>query len=400
MQDNSEHFETNAIRTQVTRSGEREHSAPIYATSSFVFNDAEHARALFANEQEGNIYSRYSNPNNDEFVQKMCLLEGTEDGIALASGMAAMFLSMASFLKAGDHVLACRSLFGSTHQIITQVFPRWGISHTYVDIDKPDSWETAVQDNTKVLFIETPSNPALDIIDLEWAGKLAKKHELLYIVDNCFATPYLQTPVQFGADVVTHSATKFIDGQGRTIGGIVLGTKAAIEEVRFMARHTGPALSPFNGWILSKSLETLSIRMEKHCDNALKLAQYLEKHEEVSFVKYPFLPSHPQYDLAKKQMRLGGGLVSFEVKGGVNRGRDFLNALQMISFTANLGDTRTIATHPASTTHSKLSDEERMAVGISPGLIRISTGLEHIDDIIADIEQAIRASVPATQIQG
>ncbi len=396
MKNTSENFETNAIRTQITRSGEREHSAPIYATSSFVFDDAEHARALFSNEQEGNIYSRYSNPNNDEFVQKMCLLEGTEDGIALASGMAAMFLSMASFLKSGDHVLACRSLFGSTHQIITQVFPRWGISHTYVDIDKPESWEAAIQDNTKILFIETPSNPALDIIDLEWAGKLAKKHDLLYVVDNCFATPYLQTPTQFGADVVTHSATKFIDGQGRTIGGIVLGSKAAIEEVRFMARHTGPAMSPFNGWILSKSLETLSIRMEKHCDNALKLAQYLEDNSEVSFVKYPFLPSHPQYELAKKQMRLGGGLVSFEIKGGINRGRDFLNALQMISFTANLGDTRTIATHPASTTHSKLSDEERMAVGISPGLIRVSTGLEHIDDIIADITQAIEASMPVS----
>lgn len=400
MKNNSENFETNAIRTQITRSGEREHSAPIYATSSFVFDDAEHARALFSNEQEGNIYSRYSNPNNDEFVQKMCLLEGTEDGIALASGMAAMFLSMASFLKAGDHVLACRSLFGSTHQIITQVFPRWGISYTYVDIDKTESWEAAIQDNTKILFIETPSNPALDIIDLEWAGKLAKKHDLLYVVDNCFATPYLQTPAKFGADVVTHSATKFIDGQGRTIGGIVLGSKAAIEEVRFMARHTGPAMSPFNGWILSKSLETLSIRMEKHCENALKLAQYLENHREVSFVKYPFLPSHPQHELAKKQMRLGGGLVSFEIKGGINRGRDFLNALQMISFTANLGDTRTIATHPASTTHSKLSDEERMVVGISPGLIRVSTGLEHINDIIADIEQAIQASIPVAQAQG
>lgn len=394
MKNNSENFETNAIRTQINRTGEREHSAPIYATSSFVFDDAEHARALFSNEQEGNIYSRYSNPNNDEFVEKMCLLEGTEDGMALASGMSAMFLSMASFLKSGDHVLACRSLFGSTHQIITQIFPRWGITHTYVDVDKTDTWEAAIQENTKTLFIETPSNPALDIIDLEWAGKLAKKHNLLYVVDNCFTTPYLQNPAKYGADLVTHSATKFIDGQGRTIGGIILGTKEAIEEVRFMARHTGPALSPFNAWVLSKSLETLAVRMDKHCDNALKLAEYLETQEEVSFVKYPFLPSHPQYELAKKQMRAGGGMVSFEVKGGISQGKDFLDALKMISFTSNLGDTRTIATHPASTTHSKLSDEERAAVGISPGLIRISVGLEHIDDIIADIAQAIAASVP------
>lgn len=391
----SEHFETNAIRTQVNRSGEREHAVPIFATSSFVFDDAEHARSLFANEQSGNIYSRYSNPNTDEFVKKMCLLEGTEDGMALASGMAAMFLSMASFLKSGDHILASRSLFGSTHQIITQIFPRWGITHTYVDIEKTETWEAAIQENTKLLFLETPSNPALDIIDLEWAGNLAKKHGLLYVVDNCFTTPYLQNPAEYGADVVTHSATKFIDGQGRTIGGIVLGTKSAIEEVRFMARHTGPALSPFNGWILSKSLETLSIRMEKHCENAHKLAEYLEANQAVSFVKYPFLPSHPQYELAKKQMRLGGGLVSFEVKGGIEQGRNFLNALQMVSFTANLGDTRTIATHPASTTHSKLTDEERRQVGITPGLIRISVGLEHIDDIIADIAQAIDASIPA-----
>ncbi len=392
MQKKYNNFETNAIRAQMGRSDEREHSVPIFATSSFVFEDAEHARALFTNEAEGNIYSRYSNPNNDELIEKMCLLEGTEDGIATASGMSAMFLSMASFLQSGDHVLASRSLFGSTHQIVTQVFPRWGISHTYVDIDKPETWESAIQENTKILFIETPSNPALDIIDLEWAGKLSKSHNLIFVVDNCFTTPYLQNPAKFGADVVTHSATKFIDGQGRTLGGMVLGSKEMMKEVRFMARHTGPALSPFNGWILSKSLETLAVRMEKHCENALKLAEYLEGNSEVNFVKYPFLPSHPQYQLAKKQMRLGGGIVSFEINGGIEQGRNFLNALQMISFTANLGDTRTIATHPASTTHSKLSDEEKHAVGITNGLIRISVGLESMEDILADIEQAIEKS--------
>ncbi len=388
----SDKFETNAIRTQVSRSEENEHAVPIYATSSFVFDDAEHARALFADEQEGNIYTRFSNPNNDEFVKKMCLLECTEDGIATASGMAAMFSSMAAFLNAGDHLLASRSLFGSTHQIITKIFPRWNIEHTYVPIDQPDEWEKNIRPNTKLIFIETPSNPALDLIDMEWLSSLAKKHGILLIVDNCFATPYLQNPARFGADIVTHSATKFIDGQGRTIGGCVLGTKELIQTVRGFARHTGPALSPFNSWILSKSLETLAVRMEKHCANAFQLADWLQSHSEVNWVKYPFLPSHSQYELAKKQMRFGGGLVTFEVKGGLQRGRSFLNNLQMCSLTANLGDTRTIATHPASTTHSKLSDPEREAVGISPGMVRISVGLEHMDDIKKDIDQALQAS--------
>ena len=385
-------FETQAIRTQSPTTDEREHSVPLYLTSSFVFEDAEQARSLFANEVQGNIYTRFSNPNNDEFIQKMCLLEHTEDGMAMASGMAAMFVSLAAFLKSGDHVVASRSLFGSTHQILTQLFPRWNISYTYVPVNDPDAWERAIQPNTKMLFAETPSNPALDLIDLELLGKLAHDRGLLLNVDNCFCTPYLQNPADFGAHLVTHSATKFIDGQGRTIGGAILGTKEVIEEVRFFARHTGPAMSPFNGWVLSKSLETLAVRMDRHCEQALKLAQFLEENSEVNFVKYPFLPSHPQYALAKKQMRFGGGIVSFEAKGGLERGRKFLNALKMLSFTANLGDTRSIATHPASTTHSKLSPEDQLAVGITPGLIRISVGLEHLQDIIQDIDQALKAS--------
>ena len=385
-------FETQAIRTQSSTTTEREHSVPLYLTSSFVFEDAEQARSLFANEVQGNIYTRFSNPNNDEFIRKMCLLENAEDGMATASGMAAMFVSMAAFLKSGDHVVASRSLFGSTHQIITQLFPRWNISHTYVPINEPDAWEKAIQPNTKMLFAETPSNPALDLIDLERLGKLAADRGLILNVDNCFCTPYLQNPANFGAHLITHSATKFIDGQGRTIGGVILGKKDVIEEVRFFARHTGPAMSPFNGWVLSKSLETLPVRMDRHCDNALRLAQFLEENTEVNFVKYPFLPSHPQYELAKKQMRLGGGVVSFEVKGGLERGKKFLNALKMISFTANLGDTRSIATHPASTTHSKLAPEDQMNVGITPGLIRVSVGLEHIDDIVNDISQALQSS--------
>lgn len=386
------HFETNAIRQQTTRSAQREHSVPIYATSSFVFEDAEQARAMFANEIEGNIYSRFSNPNNDEFIDKLCLLEGAEAGIATASGMAAMFISIASFLKSGDHVLASRSLFGSTHQIMTQLLPRWNISHTYVSINEPEGWEAQIQPNTKMIFVETPSNPGLDLLDLEWLGNLADKHKLILNVDNCFATPYLQNPLQFGAHIVTHSATKFIDGQGRALGGAILGSQELIKEIKFMARHTGPAMSPFNGWILSKSLETLAVRMDRHCQNALALATELEQHEEVIRVKYPFLPSHPQHALAQKQMRLGGGLFTFELKGGIERGRRFLDSLEMLSLTANLGDTRTICTHPASTTHSKLSDEERAAVGITPGLIRVSVGLEHVEDVMADLMQAIERS--------
>lgn len=385
-------FETDAVRAQSDRTSFREHSVPLYLTSSFVFEDAEQARALFADEIPGNIYTRFSNPNNTEFIQKLCLLEGTEDGIATASGMAAMYISMASLLKSGDHVLASRSVFGSTHQILNVIFPKVNIAHTYADIDDPASWESKIQPNTKMIFVETPSNPALDIIDLEWLGKLANKHNLILNVDNCFATPYLQNPARWGAHLVTHSATKFIDGQGRVIGGAVVGKKELIKEIRFFARHTGPSMSPFNAWVLSKSLETLAVRMERHCQNALELANYLQSHSDVLKVKYPFLASHPQHSLAKKQMKLGGGIVTFEIKGGIDRGRKFLNSLRMLSHSANLGDTRSIATHPASTTHSKLTEAERMAVGITPGLIRISVGLENIQDIITDVEQAISNS--------
>ncbi len=385
-------FETDAIREQTERTNFREHSVSLYLTSSFVFEDAEQARALFADEVPGNIYTRFSNPNNSELINKLCLLEGTEDGIATASGMAAMYCSMAALLKAGDHLLASRSVFGSTHQILNTLFPRFNISHTYVDLNDPSTWESKILPNTKMIFVETPSNPALDIIDLEWLGKLANKHKLILNVDNCFATPYLQNPAKWGAHLVTHSATKFIDGQGRVIGGAILGKKDLIKEIRFFARHTGPSMSPFNAWVLSKSLETLAVRMDRHCENANSVAKHLQSHSQLEYVKYPFLLSHPQFELAKKQMRLGGGVVTFEVKGGIERGRKFLNSLKMLSHSANLGDTRTIATHPASTTHSKLSEAERLAVGITPGLIRVSVGLENINDIIADIDHALLAS--------
>lgn len=380
---------TKAIRTQTRRTEQREHSTPLFMTSSFIFDSAEHARAMFAQEVEGNIYSRYSNPNTDEFIAKICEMEGAESGISTSSGMAAVFSSLASLLDQGDHLLACRSLFGSSHQILNTIFPRWGISYSYGDIDNPENWEDLIQDNTRVMFLETPSNPGLDLIDLEWACSLAKKHKLITIVDNCFATPYLQKPMAYGADIVVHSATKFIDGQGRGIGGVIVGKSRYIDEMEMFTRHTGPALSPFNAWLFSKSLETLPVRMDKHSSNALQLAEFLENHTRVEWVKYPFLRSHPQYELAKKQMKAGGGVVSFNIKGGYEKAKTFLDKLEMLSLSANLGDTRTIATHPASTTHSKLTDEERAAVNITPGLVRIAVGLEDIEDIIADVDQAL-----------
>lgn len=383
------HLESHLIRTQTPASNHREHASSIYMTSSFTFENAEHARAMFAKEVDGSIYTRYSNPNVDEFIQKMCILEGADSGVALASGMSAIFTALASLLNSGDHVLAARNVFGSTNQILTNIMPRWEISHSYADLTAPDEWEALVQPNTQVVVLETPSNPALDIIDLEWMGKFCRKHDLILIVDNVFATPYLQNPIKYGANIVMHSTTKFIDGQGRAIGGVLVGEWQLIDEIRFFARHSGPCLSPFNAWLFSKSLETLPVRMERHCENALTLAKWLEDHPAVNFVKYPHLPSHPQYEIAKRQMRLGGGVVTFEIQGGIEQGQRFLDALQMCSLSANLGDSRTIATHPASTTHSSLTEEQRQAVGITPGLIRISVGLEHINDIQADIAQAL-----------
>jgi len=382
-------FETDAIRTQVNRGAEREHSVPLFMTSSYIFESAEQARALFASEIEGNVYSRYSNPNTDEFIAKMCRLEKAESGVTTASGMSAVFTSIAALLDSGDHIVASRSLFGSTVQVLDKILPKWKITHSFIDLDQPESWEDAVQPNSKMLFLETPSNPGLDLIDLEAARQFAKKHNLIINVDNCFATPYLQQPMDYGADLVIHSATKFIDGQGRAIGGIIVGKERYVEEIRFFARHTGPALSPFNAWLFSKSLETLPVRMERHCDNAEDLARRLQEHRQVNWVKYPFLESHPQYELAKKQMKRGGGVVSFEIKGGYEKAKNFLDRLNMLSRSANLGDTRTIATHPASTTHSKLTDEERAKVGITPGMVRIAVGLESVEDIIGDVEQAL-----------
>lgn len=386
------HKSTQAIRKQTGRSQYREHTSPIYLTSSFTFENAEQARAMFADEIEGNIYSRFTNPSVSELIDKMTALENTADGFAFASGMAAVFTAFGALLQSGDHVIASRALFGSTHQILTKLLPRWQITHTLVDPDKPETWEAAIRDNTKMFFIETPSNPGLDIVDLEFAANLKQKYNLILNVDNTFCTPLLQNPVDFGADLITHSATKFLDGQGRVLGGLIMGDKDIIAEIRFFARQTGPSLSAFNAWILSKSLETLEVRMDKHCQNALDLAQTLERHSALEKVRYPFLPTHPQYQLAKKQMNQGGSIVTFVVKGGYQKAFDFMNALQNTSLTANLGDTRTIVTHPASTTHSGLTEDERQLAGINQGLIRISVGLEHIDDIKEDIIQALEKS--------
>jgi O-succinylhomoserine sulfhydrylase len=385
------HFETEAIRTQDQRSQNREHSVPVYLTSSFIFDDAEQARALFADEVPGNIYTRFSNPNNTELVSKICRLEGAEDGLACASGMSAIFTTLGALLRSGDHVLASRALFGSSHQILNQILPKWGITTTYVDLRSSDGWAEAVRPETRLVLVETPSNPGLDLVDLEWLAGFCRERQLVSVVDNCFATPYLQQPIAYGLDLVTHSATKFIDGQGRAIGGLIAGRSDLIRDIRFFARHTGPSLSPFNAWVFSKSLETLAVRMDRHCDNAHRLAIWLEARPEVERVIYPFLDSHPQVDLARRQMRLGGGVVSFILRGGHDAGRSFLDSLEMLSHTANLGDARTTATHPASTTHSKLSEADRQSVGILPGLIRISAGLEHFDDIVMDIDQALTA---------
>lgn len=386
---NEKQFETEAIRTQLERTGVLEHTSPIYLTSSFVFEDAEDMRASFAEEKERNIYSRFTNPNTSEFVDKICKMEGAEAGYAFATGMSAVFSTFAALLKSGDHIVSARSIFGSTHSLFTKYLPKWQITTSYFNSNEPETIESFITPNTKILYAESPTNPAIDVIDLEILGNIAKKHNLILIIDNCFATPYLQQPIKFGAHLVIHSATKLIDGQGRVLGGVTVGNANLIREIYLFSRNTGPALSPFNAWMLSKSLETLAVRVDKHCENAMKVAEFLENHPQVNWVKYPFMKSHPQYEVAKKQMKLGGNIVAFEVKGGIEAGRKFLNAIKMCSLSANLGDTRTIVTHPASTTHHSLAEADRLIVNITDGLVRISVGLEHVDDIIQDLQQAL-----------
>ncbi|HEX5669531.1 MAG TPA: aminotransferase class I/II-fold pyridoxal phosphate-dependent enzyme [Chitinophagaceae bacterium] len=385
-----QHKETKAVRIQSKKTAQKEHSTPLFLTSSFTYDSAEDMAEAFADDSlDVNIYSRFSNPTTDEFIEKIAALEGAEDGVATATGMAAVFGTFMTFLSQGDHIVSSSAVFGSTHTIITKYLPKWGISYSYFNMNKPEEIESLMRPETKLLYVETPSNPGLDIIDLEFLNKICKKHKVLLVVDNCFATPAVQQPIQFGADLVIHSATKFIDGQGRVLGGVVVGREELIKPIYLFIRNTGPSMSPFNAWVLTKSIETLHIRMDRHASSAMTIAQKLEGHPALSMVKYPFLPTHPQYEIAKKMMSNGGGIVTFDLKGGIEAGRKFLNALQMLSMTNNLGDSRTIASHPASTTHSKLTEAERQAVGITPGLVRLSVGLEHPDDILEDILQAL-----------
>ena len=386
--------QTKSIRIQTKRSQYREHSTPLYLTSSFCFDDAEQGKAIFDESLEGNIYTRFSNPSVQEFVDKVCMLENCEEGIATSTGMAAVFAGFAAHLKSGDHVVSSRALFGSAHQILTQILAKWGITHTYIDATAPESeWESAILPNTKMIYLETPSNPSLELVDMAMIGKLTKKHNLIYYVDNCFATPIIHTPTDYGANLIVHSATKFMDGQGRVLGGIITGTKELIAPIRFFCRHTGPSMSPFNAWVLSKSLETLEIRMARHCGNALKLAKAFEKMDGIINVKYPHLPSHPQYALAKSQMNAGGAMVTFELEGGFERVNKFTQLVKIASNSSNLGDSRTIITNPNTTTHSKLPKEDKAKLGITEGLIRCSVGLEDISDLIADFKQAAKKSL-------
>lgn len=385
----SHRLETKVIRTQMERSQFMEHSSPLYITSSFVFEDAEEMRAAFAEEKERNIYSRFTNPNTSELVEKVADMEGAEDGVSFATGMGAVFGTFAALLNSGDHIVSARAVFGSTHTLFTKFLPKWNIEASYFNVEKIDTIETLIQPNTKIIYAESPTNPGVAILDLAYLGKVAKKHNLILVIDNCFATPYLQQPIKFGADIVIHSATKLIDGQGRVLGGVTVGRKDLIREIYLFARNTGSALSPFNAWVLSKSMETLPVRVDRHCQTALTIATFLEGHPKVNWVKYPFLKSHPQYALAKKQMSQGGSIISFEVKGGLVAGQRFFDSVKLLSLSSNLGDSRTIVTHPASTTHSKLIEEDRLVVGITDGMVRLSIGLEHFEDIKNDLSQAL-----------
>ena len=385
----SQRLETKAIRTQMERSQYMEHSTPLHLTSSFVFEDAEEMRAAFAEEKERNIYSRFTNPNTSELVEKVADMEGAEDGVSFATGMGAVFGTFAALLNSGDHIVSARAVFGSTHTLFTKFLPKWNIETTYFDVEAIETIEDLIQPTTKIIYAESPTNPGVAILDLAFLGQVAKKHNLILVIDNCFATPYLQQPIKFGADIVIHSATKLIDGQGRVLGGVTVGRKDLIREIYLFARNTGSALSPFNAWVLSKSVETLPVRVDRHCQTALTIAEFLENHPKVNRVKYPFLKSHPQYALAKKQMSQGGSIIAFEVKGGLVAGQRFFDSIKLLSLSSNLGDSRTIVTHPASTTHSKLVEADRLAVGITDGMVRLSIGLEHFEDIKNDLAQAL-----------
>lgn len=383
------HDETLAIRSGIDRSQFGEHSEALYLTSSFVFDSAAQAAARFSNAEPGNIYARFTNPTVTAFQERLALLEGAEFCVATASGMSAILACAMGLLSAGDHIVASQSLFGATVQLFNNILARFGIETSYVSLTSPEAWQAAVKPNTKLFFVETPSNPLTEIADIETIAGIAHANGALLAVDNCFCTPILQKPLQLGADIVIHSATKYLDGQGRVLGGAVLGRKDVLEPVYGFLRTAGPTLSAFNAWIFLKGLETLNLRMQAHCSHALQVARWLEAHPAVARVYYPGLESHPQYALAQKQQSAGGGIVTFDVKGGKDAAWRVIDSARLLSVTANLGDAKTTITHPATTTHGRISAEARAAAGITDGMLRIAVGLESPLDIIADLQRGL-----------
>lgn len=379
-------FDTLAVRAGQVRTAENEHGEALFLTSSYVFNSAAEAAARFSGERVGNVYSRYTNPTVRTFEQRLSALEQAASCAATASGMAAIYATCIAHLQAGDHVLVSRNIFGATNVLFEKFLRKFNIQISYVDLLDIQAWENGIQPNTRMLYLESPSNPLNEVADIQALAKLSQQQQALLVVDNCFCTPALQRPLSLGADIVIHSATKYIDGQGRCLGGAVLGSNELIEPVIGVLRSAGPSMSPFNAWVFSKGLETLNLRMKAHCENALNLALWLEQQEKVNAVHYCGLPSHPQYELAKRQQKGGGGVLAFVVEGGQQAAWQLIDATRMISITANLGDAKTTITHPATTTHGRLSPEERLQSGISDGLIRIAVGLESLADIQADLQ--------------
>lgn len=385
------HPETLGVRAGSAHSEFGENSEAIFLTSSFVFDSAAQAAARFGGQEPGNIYSRFTNPTVTMFQDKLAALEGAEFCVATSSGMSAILACVMGICSAGDHVVASRSIFGTTVQLFGNILKRWGLEVTFVSLTDEAEWASAVQPNTKLFFVETPSNPLTEVCDISLLAALAHQSGALLAVDNCFCSPALQKPIALGADIIIHSATKYIDGQGRCLGGAVLGKKEVMEPVYGFLRTAGPTMSAFNAWVFLKGLETLSLRMEAHSRNALALAQWLESQPQVARVYYPGLPSHPQHALAMQQQKTGGGIVSFDLKGGKEAAWKLIDSTRMLSITANLGDAKSTITHPATTTHSRVTPEARAAAGIGDGLVRVAAGLEHIDDITADLERGLYA---------
>ncbi len=385
MKNKNKNFETDAVRAGIERSQFGEHSEGLFLTSSFVFKNAQEAAKRFSGEEPGNVYSRFTNPTVKAFEERLASLEGAEQCIATSSGMSAILATFMALCKPGDHVVVSKSIFGTSVQLFNNFLAKWGLNISFVDLPDLNAWEAATTKNTKFYFLETPSNPLTEIVDLKKLSQLAKSKKVKLIVDNCFCTPALQKPIDHGADIIIHSATKYLDGQGRCLGGAVLGKKRLMNEIYTFLRNSGVTLSPFNAWVFLKGLETLKIRMDQQSDNAIKLATYLEKNKNISKVYYPGLKSHPQYSTALVQQSTGGAVLSFVVKGGQKAAWQVINKTKLMSITANLGDTKTTITHPATTTHSRLTQEQRDDAGIDDGLVRIAVGLEHIDDIIADL---------------